>query len=166
MCERLKKGQNRVYSIGNIVAIETSQGEYIFIDSKDIWLTQFTWCVNDNGYAVTNLSEDKLEYMHRMILKPRKGYVTDHINGDKLNNMRSNLREVTQSQNLMNSKIPTSNTSGVKGVIKIGNRWRAVIKLNKKQIHLGCFATLEEAAAARKAAEDKYFGIYAHKENQ
>ncbi|MGM0124880.1 hypothetical protein IGI37_002274 [Enterococcus sp. AZ194] len=60
---------------------------------------------------------------------------------------------------LLNSKIPSSNTSGVKGVTwsKKANKWKAQIGFQNKTIYLGLFSNVQEAADARKAAEQKYF---------
>ena len=72
----------------------------------------------------------------------------DHINGDKRDNRFCNLRLADYSQNMMNSKLPSSNTSGCKGVtwVKKKKRWRASGKLNGKKIYLGLFANKEDAA--------------------
>lgn len=74
----------------------------------------------------------------------------DHINGVRDDNRLANLREVTRSENCRNGKRRSSNTSGVNGVARHGDRWRAYI-----MVHLGIFDTLEEAAAARKDAESR-----------
>ena len=78
----------------------------------------------------------------------------DHINGDKTDNRPENLRLVTKSQNLRNMRIPSDNKSGYIGVFWVGriNKWTAQIRHNGKAIHLGYFSTLDEAVAARRAA--------------
>jgi hypothetical protein len=75
----------------------------------------------------------------------------DHINGIKHDNRLCNLREVTQSENLKNKAKSRTNTTGCSGVHFVG--WKASINVNGKRKHLGSFQTLEEAVAARKAAE-------------
>jgi hypothetical protein len=87
----------------------------------------------------------------------------DHIDGDGLNNSWSNLREVTASQNLMNQRVRSDSTSGIKGVSydKKRNMWYVYIDVDKKRKHLGRYETKEEAAAARLAAEKIYHGPYA-----
>ena len=82
----------------------------------------------------------------------------DHINGIITDNRISNLREVNQTQNARNTKLPITNTSGVCGVQfhKHSNKWVAVISENKKVIYLGYFINFEDAVKARKAAEVKY----------
>lgn len=83
----------------------------------------------------------------------------DHIDGDRRNNTPSNLRVVTGSENHRNTKRPKHNTSGVAGVgwYKPYGKWRAYIAAEgRKHVHLGFFATKEEAVDARRAAEIKY----------
>jgi HNH endonuclease/AP2 domain len=67
----------------------------------------------------------------------------DHIDGNKLNNAISNLRECTRSENNQNRR-------GVSGVSRVmrGGRYRASICVNRKQIHLGCYSTQDEARSA------------------
>jgi hypothetical protein len=90
----------------------------------------------------------------------------DHINRDKTDNRLSNLRDVTESQNLMNRPAPRNNTSGQKGVSWHAKekRWRAKITVNKKTMFLGSFSTIEDAGSAYRAASVKYHGEYAHKD--
>lgn len=80
----------------------------------------------------------------------------DHINGIKTDNRLVNLRIVDQTENNRNSSLQKNNTSGVVGVGRLGSKWRAQIVVNRKQIHLGFFATRSSAIAVRKAAEADY----------
>lgn len=86
----------------------------------------------------------------------------DHIDRNKHNNKWSNLRQANRCENSRNRSAPSNSSSGLLGVCKVSksNLWRAVIKHNGKQIHLGRFKTLEEASKARKMAEVKYFGDF------
>lgn len=99
-------------------------------------------------------------YMHREIMGAAgREQKVDHIDHDTLNNIRANLRVVTHSQNLRNLLGATSKSrTGILGVgwhKQIG-KWRAYIGDNAKYVHLGLFDTIEEATAARKAAEIKF----------
>lgn len=97
---------------------------------------------------------------------PPKGFEIDHINRLRSDNRWCNLRLVSRSQNNMNAGLRSDNTSGVRGVSwASGNqRWDARITVNKKPILLGQYVVLEDAIAARKAAERQYFGEHAPKE--
>jgi hypothetical protein len=90
--------------------------------------------------------------LHRAILNAPAGMEVDHIDGNGLNNIDSNLRLATIAQNRRNRRKPINSRNRSKGVIKIlGNvrrPWRAQIMLNDKNIHLGYFVTEEAAAAA------------------
>jgi hypothetical protein len=86
--------------------------------------------------------------------------LVDHINRDRFDNRVSNLRLVDHALNAVNCGVYAHNTTGVRGVSynKRDRVYYAQIKLNQKVRHLGSFATVEEAAKARKAAELQYFG--------
>ena len=83
----------------------------------------------------------------------------DHINRNRSDNRISNLREVTNKQNGQNASKRSDNTSGHPGAYwdKRRSKWVAQIAHNQKQIHLGYFTNIEEAVAARKAAEKLYW---------
>jgi len=72
------------------------------------WLNQYSWHMNDNGYAVTSINVENAETtktrMHRLIMNTPKGMVTDHLNGNRIDNRVSNLRICTQSDNMKNLK--------------------------------------------------------------
>ena len=86
-------------------------------------------------------------------------YEVDHLDGVKDNNRILNLRSVTHSVNGKNQRKPVNNTSGIIGVVwyKTSNKWRAQIKVEGKQIHIGYFSDIADAAKARKKTEEKYF---------
>jgi len=91
----------------------------------------------------------------------------DHEDGDALNDRIRNLRAVTHIQNSMNKKKYKNNSSGIKGVKwhKASNKWMAVISVNRREIYLGIFNTIEEASIVRKQAEIQYYGEYVRKTN-
>lgn len=147
--------------------IPLSKGKYAIVD-REIFdkLSKRKWHFNGR-YAARHIKGNnrKLLLMHRVILETSKGLETDHINGDKLDNRRSNLRECTVSQNAMNKKVNLSSSSGYKGVQSFkegsGKKWRVQIILNNKKIELGYFNDKEEAALAYNEAAKKYFGEFA-----
>lgn len=97
-------------------------------------------------------------YLHRWLLQPRAGLVVDHINFNGLDNRRKNLRIGTQAMNRQNLQPDKRNTSGIRGVSwhSIGHKWRARIKLNGREIHLGLFDNLADAEHAVKSARRRY----------
>ena len=149
--------------------IPLTQNKFALVDDEDFkYLNQWKWHYH-KGYAtragkmVNYKREIEKIYMHRLILNTPKGLETDHNNGDKLNNCRSNLRIVTKSQNKMNTGIRKDNISGFKGVYfdKYWDKWRSRIKKDGKQIHVGYFKSLPEAVLAYNEAAIKYFGEFA-----
>ena len=125
---------------------------------------KYEWRVNSRGYIVRRGRNNSQNYLHHLIIgKPKKGFVVDHIDGDKENNTRENLRICKQAENCANSKISKNNTSGFKGVSwnKALKKWHAYIMLNRKRIHLGYFKDKLEAAKAYNKAALKYFGEFA-----
>lgn len=119
-----------------------------------------------NGYRAFWL-DNKKYYAHRIVFLMTHGYVPkiiDHIDGNRSNNSPENLREASQSQNNINRKRPAkTNSTGYTGVCynnKLG-RYVAYINVNKRRKQIGCYKTVEAAAAARRDAEIKYYGEYA-----
>lgn len=92
--------------------------------------------------------------------------MVDHIDGNGLNNTRVNLRVANSTENARNTRLRKDNTSGFKGVTwhKKNRKWRAVIKVDGGQKHLGMFDTLEAAYAAYCKAALHYFGEFARLE--
>lgn len=147
--------------------IELTKGQVAIVDDDDYeWLSQQKWCYS-KGYAI-RMSSRKLGkqmgiHMHREILGTPDGMETDHINGDRLDNRKANLRICNHSQNEANQGKLSNNTSGRKGVCWDKNRqkWLAQIQVNYKQINLGCFTDIEDAAHTYEKAAIEYFGEFA-----
>ena len=85
----------------------------------------------------------------------------DHINEERADNRITNLREATHGQNNTRSKPRKGNRSGVLGVFSCGNRWQAQIMHKGAKYHLGVYATIEEAKAARDTAAEMLHGAFA-----
>ncbi len=85
-------------------------------------------------------------------------YQIDHINHDRSDNRLSNLRAVTHEENARNQKLFNTNTSGVCGVVfdRDRRKWRAQIRVDRKNKYLGLFNIKDDAVSARKDAEIKY----------
>jgi len=150
--------------------IELIHNKFAIVDDEDFeYLNQFKWYLSDSGYAMRSIYiklgigkyTSKQIRMHRFINNTPKGFETDHINRNKLDNRRNNLRSVTKSQNKMNVGLNKNNKSGVKGVYwdKFTNKWRAEIKVNYKKISLGRYKNLQRATLARLWGERLYHAI-------
>lgn len=100
--------------------------------------------------------------LHTLLLKPQKGEICDHINGNKLDNRRINLRKCNAKENARNKGHSRNNTSGFKGVywMKDQKKWLASIRVDDIQRHIGVFSSKEEAAIAYKEASLKYHGKF------
>ena len=98
--------------------------------------------------------------MHREIMQPPVGMEIDHINGDKLDNRRENLRVCSRSQNQQNKSILPNNTSGYIGVVwcKSKKKWRAESTHKNKHVHIGYFDNAQEAARAYDRKVIELFG--------
>lgn len=144
--------------------ITTSAGQEILIEAADREKAmRYTWCVSKTGYAVANI-RGKVTKMHRYLLGLGQGdeRITDHINGNRLDNRRENLRICNQMQNGKNLGIKKTNTTGCAGIrVTACGRYNARITVNRKEIHIGNFKTFEEAVRARKKAETVYYGEFA-----
>jgi hypothetical protein len=101
--------------------------------------------------------------MHKLIMACPAGKVVDHINGDKLDNRKTNLRICTLNQNSKNRVPNRSSRSKYKGVDydTRTNVWRARIRHNYKHIFLGYYINEVDAAAAYNTAAKEYHGEYA-----
>lgn len=138
-------------------------GRHAIVDDEDYeHLSKYNW--HYISYAVRTdrtSGKQKTVYMHRQIMG--SGPQADHINGDRLDNRRSNLRPATNSQNQRNkAKYSGQWTSEYKGVTKYRNgRWIAGIYIDNKRMHLGYFNSEEDAAQAYNFAAAKHFGEYA-----
>jgi hypothetical protein len=116
--------------------------------------------LKNNGYLSVGFG-NKEYLVHRIIWLYQTGYLpeqVDHINHNKLDNSWSNLREVNNTNNSKNTSVSKSSTTKINGVsfMKSRNKYRATIMVNRKQIHLGLFADINDAIQARKDADIKY----------
>lgn len=101
--------------------------------------------------------------MHRVVAGTQKGEHTDHINGNKLDNRKVNLRRCSLSENARNRKPQQGYTSQYKGVSwsKISQKWAVRIGVDHKSIPLGLFDSEIDAACVYNAAALKYHGEFA-----
>jgi hypothetical protein len=136
------------------------------IDLDDVEkIKNYKWGIGNGGYTI-NANNSIL--LHRFILniKPKYGYVVDHINRNRLDCRKNNLRITTFKENSINRGTQSNNTSGVTGVSfeKRRNKWESHIKSNGKKKFLGYYDCIEDAIKARKEAEILYFGYMVDKQ--
>lgn len=134
------------------------------VDDIDAALAEHRWCTV-GGYAVrrTPRPNPRTLYMHRVILEAPKGCQVDHINGNRLDNRRENIRLCSQTENIRAYMRPSAKTSPYRGVCWASRpgRWLARITVNYRTIHIGHYHTELEAAAAYDAAARLHFGTFA-----
>jgi hypothetical protein len=172
--ERVSKSAGRARAVrkpptgrieGDVCSFTLKDGRVVLVDAADSWVLRYCW--HPGGYKERYLirccrveGKRKNYYLHREIMGSPPGLTIDHIDGNPLNNRRSNLRIATQAQNVQNRN-PLSNTkTGFRGIYRDGNRFPAVVILNGKIIRLGKFKTLAEAVVAVNQARAKYHPHY------
>lgn len=140
--------------------IKLSSGDETVVDNDDYsYLSKWKWKLHKDGYAYRSNGKKPNIYLHRVVNKTPKGKITDHINQNKLDNRKSNLRTVVKAQNQRNTKMFCTNTSGFKGVTwnKQQEKWNAYIHKNNKRIHLGNYDDVDKAVNARLLGEKEHW---------
>lgn len=146
-----------------MISIPLTRNKSAIIDNEDLpVIGNRKWHCTANGYAAQRRGKN-IVWMHRVIMDTPVGMDTDHINGDRLDNRRSNLRFATRSQNMINTSRRADNKSGHKGVTwsDRNHKWYACIRVSGKSISLGFYDSIYDASNAYKNASLKYFGDFA-----
>lgn len=164
---------NNLNMVNKYILIPLTQNKFTKIDAEDeakvlsLGKLQYShgYAIHGTHKTVNGKRKAKTIFLHRFIVDPLQEKEIDHINGDPLDNRKSNLRMATHSENSRNTKLRIDNTSGSKGVYFKNEKWRnkkwfAYINLNNKRINLGYFLTKEDAENIRNKAEQDYFGIF------
>lgn len=146
--------------------IGLTKGQIALVDDEDYaWLTQWQWSYHNSGYACRSErtgGHSRMILMHRAILGANGNVYVDHINGNGLDNRRSNLRIATPQQSAYNTTKPNKN--GYRGVTFHAGRakpYQAAIQLNGHKKSLGYYATAREAAVAYDTAAILHQGEFA-----
>lgn len=162
------KKQNIYIVCGNYSVGYTRLGDMFIVDTEDVEkLLNYTWCIKNRQQGddrLVSMTDGKMIFMHRLIMNIDDIKIAvDHINHIQNDNRKKNLRLCSFMENSMNTSLSKNNTSGVNGVSQMKNgRYRAYINYNYKQIHLGCYDTLEEATEVRRQASAQYYGEFAN----
>lgn len=144
-----------------------SDGKFVIVDDDDYeWLNQWKWYYHKDGYASRGERKDgkyRKILMHREVIHTPSDMHTDHVNGDGLDNRKSNLRICTRLENMHNRRPQRDSSSKYKGVYysKRSECWGAYITVNGKRINLGYFNTEEDAARVVDRAAIEYHGDFA-----
>lgn len=146
--------KNKYITLKDYTIIKTIKGN-IKIDTELVSIiNKYTWLISKR-YVESNLNGKRI-YLHRLVINTPEDKITDHINGDRLDNRLENLRICEQKDNCCNNLIRKINKSGYKGVVKTkNNRYFSYISFRKKRYNIGYFITAKEAAMAynKKAIE-------------
>ena len=151
--------------------IPLTQGQFALVDDEDFeWLSQWKWQAQKarkTFYAKRDSWSGGIKttvFMHRVIEGTSHSLDTDHRDGNGLNNQKSNLRSCTGQQNRCNRGVQKNNTSGYKGVSWKSSRgkWEVKISSNRKEIFIGRFTDIVDAARAYDEAARKLHGEFAN----
>jgi len=120
---------------------------------------EYKWKLTKYGYVTTDLKGKKRLFLHHLVLLRKQGKLTDHINQNKLDNRKDNLRYGDKQLNAINSKMRMDNTSGLKGVSwsKENKKWHAYLAIDGKRVLNKLFSDINEAKQAREEAENEHY---------
>jgi len=146
--------------VDDLVLIEVENTAVLAVVDKAVFtekgMHKYTYRSNRDGHVRTWVDGEEF-FIHQVVLGKLTGAVIDHINGDKLDNRRVNLRHATSQQNRWNKRC-----RGVQHSPSHRNRpWRASLKCNGKHVLSKFFVTEAEALVVRREAEKKYYGEFA-----
>ena len=149
-----------------MISIPLTKGKLAVIDDEDQRFARFRWYAQygDGRWYAARRKGSGIVFLHREVMGLPGKKKIDHRDGNGLNCQRANLRVATTAQNAANQKRRVDNSTGFKGVSWDGRgrgRWRAQIKVQGKNTHLGGYSSAEDAALAYDAAARKAFGKFA-----
>ena len=160
-CERFELIDNDI-----IRCILPNKKFFLFDAEDELFVKQHKWTVAKSGYVETTVY-DKGEYirmrLHRILLDVPEGMMVDHINGNRWDNRKSNLRIASNADNIRNHRRFITNTSGYTGVsfVKDRGKYAAYITVNNIKKHLGYFTNPIMASRAYDQAAVFYYGEFA-----
>lgn len=160
--------------VNDMAVVLTRNNIKVLVDDEDIELVeQFSWYAfhvhgKNLWYALSHFDNPETGKksqvrMHRLILKPSMGMLVDHVNGDGLDNRRSNLRVASYGQNARNRHSFPNNTSGYRGVTfnRAKRKWDAFISIDGRNHRVGRSKDVEVAARLYDTAAREHYGDFA-----
>lgn len=150
-----------------MIEINLTRGFTALADDEDFECLMLRRWHYHLGYAARTVrlsgGKKKKIYMHRLIMKTPAGMETDHINGNKLDNRRCNLRICTKSNNMKNIKKRMNLSSKYRGITwdKHRNLWKAMITINEKKVNIGRFKFENDAAYEYNEYAQRFHGEFA-----
>lgn len=169
MTSKAHKKYNKYDLSGEYGVGYTSKNEEFWFDLEDYdKIKNHCWFKRKDGYFVAHINNTTIR-LNRLVMDVTDSSITvDHIKQHLFDNRKSQLRIGTKSNNGMNHKVFSTNTSGYTGVYfaKNMNAWCAIITVNYKDIILGYYSKKEDAVKVRKEAEEKYFGEWSYDNSQ
>jgi len=163
---RNKNCKNNIYDLTGEYGIgwTTNNNKRFLFDLEDYdKIKKYRWW-DDGHYATASPDGHKCIFMQNIIMCPLKGERVDHIGHETYDNRKQFLRIGTISDNDVNRKIVKNNTSGITGVSfhKGTQKWQAYITKDGKRRYLGLYDKIDDAAKARKIAENDLFGEWSY----
>lgn len=134
----------------------------VLLDAENVDLvSSYQWAVGIHGYVTSGAGKRQI-LLHRLVAGAGNGCIVDHVNRNKLDNRRSNLRICTCQQNMFNREQQANNQSGYKGVCQTKDGlWQVQIQYCGRAVYLGRYGDALSAAMAYDMAAKRLFGEYA-----
>lgn len=175
----MDKDNNKYLDRGSHHEVMVNNSDLVYkVDNEFVeWMKKYTWYSegdkeSNQRYLVSGVKDEKgvqsiIRYHVEIMRSELETYdlegsqpIVDHIDGDETNNLKRNMRVVTQSENNMNKKVQKNNTTGFVGVEwkKSSGMWNSSLTVRGKAIHLGSYYYLRNALRVRIEAEKKHFG--------
>lgn len=167
----IKRNKYEVLEDGKTVKVFFHNTDNYFLCDLEDWIPiadTYTWWESEHGYARTNLGKDnKFMFFHSYVLNefPSENRICDHINRNRLDNRKENLRMITRAENAYNQNKYKNNKTGHTGVYNYSStdKWVAYINYNKQRVNCGVFSSYEDAVKAREEKELELYGFIKEK---